>query len=538
MPDWLVYMLPWLSTLLFVIAVGACVGSLINVLVYRLPRGLDVVVPTSRCPKCDHKLTWRENIPVLGWLILGGKCRFCKAKISPEYPIVEAFVALLFGSIWALWYIIPDKLGRDSVLGAIAPEWAMNGAMMTWPAMVVLLVLVGCLVAMTIIDARTSTIPLQLTWVPALVALLLHTGHAAWFYHKYGNPVMMPSGLEGVWKVPNAPRMMWQTAPGEVWTLATGGLVGWKFIGVGIGGAVGLLISNLMLKAGLLTRSFADFDAWYEAHHKAEQADEAGEASQTSETTPDAAENAPEPAEGAQVHAEHAQHAHTPELRPDATIPPRSILDEDEVEAQPEQPDSEHPESEQSEAPMGEMEDWLLYPHARREMIRELAFLCPPVVMGFAGSWFMYWLVTKMYGPWTQLPDTGRLVAPVNAPLWLVVLGAVLMGYLIAGGVVWAVRIGGSLAFGKEAMGLGDVHMMAAVGACLGWIDPTIAFFLAAFVGVAYAVVAQLFRGKLNRAMPYGPFLAVATMMVVLGKPIVEIGLGRIFGLEGALSLP
>ena len=179
-----------------------------------------------------------------------------------------------------------------------------------------------------------------------------------------------------------------------------------------------------------------------------------------------------------------------------------------------------------------------MYPYARREMIKELAFLCPPVLLGLLGSWGMVKFVAMQYGSWTIDPVTGDMYAPVNAPIWLVVLGAVLMGYLIAGGVVWAVRIGGSLAFGKEAMGLGDVHMMAAVGACLGWIDPTIAFFLAAFVGVAYAGIAMIFKNKLTKAMPYGPFLAIATLMVVLGKPLIEIGLGRIFGMDTPLSLP
>lgn len=490
MPNWFIYMLPWLSVLLFVTAVGACIGSLINVLVYRLPRGLDVVVPTSRCPKCDHKLTWRENIPILGWILLRGRCRFCKASISPEYPIVETIVAILFGGIWALWYIIPEKLGTQTFLGAIAPEWAGNGALLTWPAAVVLLVLVGCLVAMTIIDARTSTIPLILTWVPAGLALLLHTGHAVWFHGRYGNPVMMP-GLEGAWVIPDAPRMKWLTAPGEVWTLATGGLAGWKFIGVGIGGVVGLGVSNLMLKLGWIARSFSDFDAWYEQHH------------------------------GKQ--------------------PPALASEDDEGEGLLQREQGEPHDlvaAEQEPHDEAGVQDWLMYPHARREMIKELAFLCPPVVLAFVGSWAMVQFVTARFGSWTQIPETGQMVPPVNAPLWLVVLGGVLMGYLIAGGVVWAVRIGGSLAFGKEAMGLGDVHMMAAVGACLGWIDPTIAFFLAAFVGVAYAVVAQLFRGKLNRAMPYGPFLAIATMMVVLGKPVVELVLGRILGLDAPLDLP
>ncbi len=485
MPNWFIYMLPWLTILLFVVAVGACVGSLINVLVYRMPRGLDVVVPTSRCPSCDHKLTWRENIPIFGWILLRGKCRFCKVKISPEYPIVESIVAALFGGIWALWYIVPD----DAIwgLGRIAPEWAANGAAMTWPATVVLLVLVGCLVAMTIIDARTSTIPLELTWVPALTALILHTGHAVWFHQKYGNPTYQ-LGLDGIWGVPNGGGMRWVTAPGEVWTLATGGLPGWKFIGVGIGGIIGLGLSNLMLKFGWLTRSFSDFDEWYEAHHKQE--------SQEAESS------------------------------------------KDDIGGDEDANSAEAVDSAQDSAEESGMEDWLMYPHARREMIKELAFLCPPVVFGLLGSWGIVKFVTMQYGAWTIDPTTGTMHAPVNAPLWLVVLGGVLMGYLIAGGVVWAVRIGGSLAFGKEAMGLGDVHMMAAVGACLGWVDPTIAFFLAAFVGVAYAGIAMIFKNKLTKAMPYGPFLAIATMMVVLGKPLVEIGLGRMFGMSTPLNLP
>jgi hypothetical protein len=283
--------------------------------------------------------------------------------------------------------------------------------------------------------------------------------------------------------------MEWHTAPGEVWTLATGGLAGWKFIGMGLGGSIGLLVSLLLLKLGWITRSFSDFEAWYQTHHAKTETVTAETGTIPVETIPNDVEIAPP--------------VHTKQETQDSGV-----------------------------------EDWLLYPHARREMIKELAFLCPPILLAFVGAWAMKLYVTQSYGPWTQVPGTGIEIAPVNAPLWLVVLGGVLMGYLIAGGVVWAVRIGGTLAFGKEAMGLGDVHMMAAVGACLGWIDPTIAFFLAAFVGVAYAIVATVFKGKLNRAMPYGPFLAIATMMVLLGKPVVELALGKLFGMQGPLNLP
>ncbi|MCH8937615.1 MAG: prepilin peptidase [Gemmatimonadetes bacterium] len=71
------------------------------------------------------------------------------------------------------------------------------------------------------------------------------------------------------------------------------------------------------------------------------------------------------------------------------------------------------------------------------------------------------------------------------------------MGYLVGGGVVWGIRIFGSLAFGKEAMGLGDVHLMAAVGACIGWIDSTVAFFIAAPIGLAWVLISAIFGGNL-----------------------------------------
>jgi leader peptidase (prepilin peptidase)/N-methyltransferase len=124
---------------------------------------------------------------------------------------------------------------------------------------------------------------------------------------------------------------------------------------------------------------------------------------------------------------------------------------------------------------------------------------------------------------------TGVLSAERVAPLWLTVLAGVILGYLIGGGVVWAVRILGSAAFGKEAMGLGDVHRMAGVGACLGWIDATLAFFGAAFVGIAWAVVSAIGPKGVKRAMPYGPFLAIATVLVVLGRPLIELGLSAMF---------
>jgi hypothetical protein len=98
------------------------------------------------------------------------------------------------------------------------------------------------------------------------------------------------------------------------------------------------------------------------------------------------------------------------------------------------------------------------------------------------------------------------------------------LGYIVAGGLVWAVRIFGSFAFGKEAMGLGDVHLLAAVGAVIGWFDPILIFFIAPFSGLIWAAVSAILTkmGKARREIPYGPHLAIATVIVVLGMPAVH----------------
>lgn len=75
---------------------GLCIGSFLNVVIYRLPNGMSMAKPASHCTTCDYTLKWYDNIPVLSYLILGGKCRKCKERISPRYMIVELVNALLW----------------------------------------------------------------------------------------------------------------------------------------------------------------------------------------------------------------------------------------------------------------------------------------------------------------------------------------------------------------------------------------------------------------------------------------------------------
>ena len=81
---------------LLVFLLGAAIGSFLNVVVYRLPAQLSLLYPPSRCPHCLHRLGVKENVPILGWLRLRGRCRWCHAPISSRYPLVEAASGLLF----------------------------------------------------------------------------------------------------------------------------------------------------------------------------------------------------------------------------------------------------------------------------------------------------------------------------------------------------------------------------------------------------------------------------------------------------------
>ncbi|MCB9845668.1 MAG: A24 family peptidase [Phycisphaeraceae bacterium] len=543
-----------LFKLAFVFWLGACVGSLTNVLVYRLPRGLNVVLPSSRCPKCGTRLAWRDNIPILGWIALRGRCRYCKLRISPEYPIVELIVALLFAGVFFLFYTLDglQNIGLSTTfLGvdwlSVRPEWAGVGRGLehSWPMLVVLLCLLGALVAITLIDAKTFTIPLVLTWVPAAVAVVGIPLWAWWIQRLLAAH-------------PNWTAFRW--ADGWSFAIASPGPTGWRTVGASIGAVVGLGVGLVLLRLGLIGRSFADYEQWEAEAIKADSE----EASQGASPEPGESDppGAPQDDEnGRKLTATGTERpagsesdsrlgsggfwraglhvtaltllcglvgagigALTGRGLPGVLI---GLLAGPIVAglALPSVRSARAAKRATAEAG-GESSDaatmWIQYPHARREMVRELAFLAPCAVLGWIGAWLAY----RLAGPWTPAdPFTGDSIPAAFVPLWLDALSGVLLGYLVGGGVVWAVRILGSVAFGKEAMGLGDVHLMAAVGACLGWIDPFLAFFLAAFVALYLELVGRSLLGGFRRAMPFGPSLAIATLLVVLCKPGIESAL-------------
>ena len=95
---------PWVVVGLF----GAIVGSFLNVCIHRLPRGQSIVWPASACPNCNRRLAWYENLPIVSFAALGGRCRGCRAPIAVRYPIVESMTAALF--ITSFWLFGPGLL--------------------------------------------------------------------------------------------------------------------------------------------------------------------------------------------------------------------------------------------------------------------------------------------------------------------------------------------------------------------------------------------------------------------------------------------
>jgi len=87
------------AVLIVLFAFGAAVGSFANVCIYRLPRGESIISPRSRCPACGHQISAVDNIPILSYLLLNGRCRHCAAEISVRYPAVEILTALLFSVV-------------------------------------------------------------------------------------------------------------------------------------------------------------------------------------------------------------------------------------------------------------------------------------------------------------------------------------------------------------------------------------------------------------------------------------------------------
>ena len=366
--------------LIFLFAFGSCVGSFLNVVIYRLPREKSLVNPPSTCPQCDRRIKFYDNIPLVSWLVLRGGCRYCKARISPRYFVIEFLTALLFVGVFLFYFS-----GNYRQIGISAPTPLGKFIGGGWLFYIVSIVLLSAFLAASAIDLELWVIPLSICWFVSLVGLLSAS---------LGGYVIEPAVIWTYKLFPSA-------------SARTGALAA--------GATVGLIISLLLLWRGIMKPSYG---------------------------------------------IEHA---------------------EDEASSSDEEPNY----------------------NDRREIMKEVLFLMPVIFCSVTALWVSEktTLGQNWWYDFSQLP----VITGLLGSLW---------GYFVGGAIVWATRIFGTLGFGKEAMGLGDVHLMAAAGTVIGPLLVVIAFFVAPFFGLAWAGYQMLF--KKTRQIPYGPFLSLGVFAVMI----------------------
>jgi leader peptidase (prepilin peptidase)/N-methyltransferase len=393
-PDWI-----WL---VFIFALGSCIGSFLNVVIYRMPRDKSLVTPPSSCPSCGRHIRFYDNIPLLSWLLLGRKCRYCKAPISARYFIIELLTAVVFLGLFIVYF--------DTDIRKPVQPFGSRG----WLVYLLDIIMLSAFIAASAIDLEHWIIPLAICWF-VTVAGFLGSAIAPYFIdirliRAYS---LLPSASAG-----------------------TGSLA--------LGAAIGLAISWGLLASGLLKRSY-DID-------------------------------------------EHAK--------------------EDGVQQKDNTAKADPPES---TGQIGEQH----FNH-RLEAFREIIFLTPIIACSLAS----YWIISNTVSIETQdnFPIQHPVIAGFLGSLW---------GYFAGCGIVWAVRILGTLAFGKEAMGLGDVHLMGAAGAVIGPLFVVLAFFIAPFFGLAWAGF-QMFFKKI-RQIPYGPFLSLGILVVMILHDLILDRIGFMF---------
>jgi leader peptidase (prepilin peptidase) / N-methyltransferase len=226
---------------------GLVAGSFANVVIHRVPRHESVVRPGSRCPACGTPVAWRDNLPLLGWLLLRGRCRSCRAAIPVRYPLVELAMGLL-------WFLVALRLAGEGF------QWAV-------PAYLAFAFV--CLV-LAMIDAATRLLPNRITYpaFPLVAGLLLVASLGVGDLGRFGRGLLAATALGGFFFVLAllSPRGM---GLGDVKLAPTLGLaLGWLSWGaVAVGVFAAFLLGGLaglggMLALGMSRKSLLPFGPW------------------------------------------------------------------------------------------------------------------------------------------------------------------------------------------------------------------------------------------------------------------------------------
>jgi len=448
----------WLS---FITAIALCVGSFLNAVIYRLPRDQSLRSPLwSMCPSCKHRIHWYDNIPILSFVMLRGRCRHCTVPIGTHYVVVEILMALVVLMLLDAFFIGHVRNGMSQSQFGLTDHLAAD-----WPMLVAHVTLFACLLPMSIIDLEHYWVDIRFTNVATVVGFAMHT--------------------------------IWTPRHAAEWIRPSDSTAA-----MAIAAMIGLLVTWAWLKY---------------THLVDETLDDATEVSPTSETqkkrrlppslaTPSrAAAWIAAALLGAKLFALLIDETGTADLRHTgrALLPLLFIFALIVWEFTAQRP----ADQEIADAIHEERHN------ARSMAFSELVLLSPALILGLIG----WWVTAHADGGANPIGDTLHArIDVLGMRHWTPMLGfsTAASGYIIAGGLGWAIRILFTLIFGKEAFGTGDIHLMAAAGAVTGWQIVVLGFLLTCGLAILGWIVSLPF--KKTRAIPLGPWLSLAFLTVVV----------------------
>ncbi|MFQ5591275.1 MAG: A24 family peptidase [Phycisphaerae bacterium] len=449
-------------------AVGLCLGSFLNVVIYRLPRSRSLRAPLwSACPYCEHQIRWYDNLPIISFIALRGRCRDCKGAIPTHYLVVEVGTALIVLLLLDAFFIGHSRAGLSSGAFGLTDQLALD-----WPVFTAHIVLLACLFSMSAIDLKHYWVDVRFTNVAAIAGFVLHAlwtpSHSASWIRPFDTTAVVSFcalvGLALVWIVLTCQPRVDPEDFGESYFAAEevdasdpstddppwppleppSRVPGW----IGLGLLVILFV--WLVAAGV------------------------GEAP-----------------------LGHLVRALVPLVFFFCLIVRESSI--------PRESDREIIEAIEGERSQ-----------ARRMVLGELVLLLPAAVLACVGFYLVNNGADLAGRVHEALQASARIPGLAMMRSWapLYGLATAATGYVFAGALGWLIRIVFTLLFGKEAFGSGDVHLMAAAGAVTGWPVVALAFMLTC--ALASLGWLMLLPFKRARAIPLGPWLSLSILTVVL----------------------